>query len=142
MSGGVVRDCLGCGQPVRGLSRCPDCQRAKWRANNARRDPLSRAVYASGAYQRARREVLAGATHCATCGLPESEVGKLTAGHIRPIRERPDLATSPDGMRPQCRGCQQRDVERRKRARSLEGSTPLYPASGHHTPITAERMTD
>jgi len=114
----VKKVCGACGRAftptAKARYRCGPCQTRYYTTyNRTQRDPLARAVYASGAYQRARREVLEGATHCAWCRRPVSEVGKLTAGHLRPIRQDLDMATDPAGMAPQCRGCQEREKYRR-----------------------------
>jgi hypothetical protein len=109
----MKRDCIDrCGRLTTG-TRCDECQRADWRRRNAKRDPLSKAVYQSAAYGAARAQVLAGATHCATCGGHVSQVGKLTAGHRVPIRQAPELAASVEGLIPQCRSCQEREKWRR-----------------------------
>jgi hypothetical protein len=108
--------CLDCGRYYEGRgSRCLACQRAEWRRRNARRaGSIEMAVYASAAYRRARREVLAGAEFCAWCGGHVSVVGKLTAGHLRPIREDIAAATDPAGLAPQCRRCQELEKHRRQ----------------------------
>lgn len=116
----IVRSCVSCHRfyaPSRTArrGRCDECQRADYRRHNANRDPLARAVYASPAYQRARALVMAGATHCAWCHRPASEVGRLTAGHIRPIREDPEMAADPAGLAPSCRSCQEKEKHRRDR---------------------------
>lgn len=106
--------CSGCRRlyaPTRNSrGRCPDCQRADWRQRNHQRDPLAKAVYQSREYRAARAIVLAGATRCAWCGATGVE---LTAGHVVPISERPDLAASLDNLRPQCRSCQEKEKWRR-----------------------------
>lgn len=108
----MKRPCLTCGKPT-DASRCPEHQRADWRARNARRDPLARAVYQSPEYRAARKLVLTGATHCAWCRRPVSECGLLTAGHIRPIRDDFDMAADPAGLAPSCRSCQEKEKHRR-----------------------------
>lgn len=111
--------CLACGRlytPSRKTprGRCEPCQLASYRTyNTTRRDPVARRVYASTAYREARGLVMAGATHCAWCRRPASEVGPLTAGHIRPIRDDPDMAADPAGLAPSCRSCQEKEKHRR-----------------------------
>jgi hypothetical protein len=113
----MKRPCLGCRRlfepPEMRRGRCDPCQRADWRDRNDRRDPVATAVYSSPEYRRARADVLAGATHCAWCRRPSSEVGPLTAGHIRPIRSDPDMAADPAGLAPSCRSCQEKEKHRR-----------------------------
>lgn len=115
----MMHRCIGLGSVTctrmvpSGRSRCDEHRRADWRLRNARRDPVARAVYASGAYRRARAAVLAGATHCAWCKRPTSECGPLTAGHVRPIHVDPEMATDPAGLAPSCRSCQEREKHRR-----------------------------
>ena len=55
---------------------------------------------------------------CRDCGRP----GRLEVHHVRPIRERPDLATDPDNCLTLCAGCHlkrhrrpETDAERRWR---------------------------
>jgi 5-methylcytosine-specific restriction endonuclease McrA len=114
----VVRDCIErCGRyAAAGQSTCTPCQQARWRRKNETRDPLTAAVYQSAGYRRARADVLAGATRCATCGGHVSVVGKLTAGHVLSIRQAPELATSAANLAPQCRSCQELEKSKRRAA--------------------------
>jgi hypothetical protein len=113
----VSKVCLGCSRlfPANLIprGRCAECKRADWRARNQRRDPFATTVYRSSAYRAARAVVLAGATHCAWCKRPATEVGPLTAGHIRPIRMDPEMAADPAGLAPSCRSCQEKEKHRR-----------------------------
>ena len=62
-------------------------------------------------WQRLRADLLAHATHCATCGtwisdtLPPGHPHKATAGHIVELDQRPDLAEDPGNLRPECWRC-------------------------------------
>lgn len=107
----MKRVCLDCGALFEGRGpRCLTHRRADWRARNARRDPLATAIYRSSEYRAARALVLAGATACAWCGATGVS---LTAGHIRPIRQDPEMAADPAGLAPSCRSCQEKEKHRR-----------------------------
>jgi 5-methylcytosine-specific restriction endonuclease McrA len=115
----MLKACLGCHRVFSPAelreSRCISCRQAGWRERNNRRSPVARATYASPQYREARRLVLAGATHCAWCKRPVSEVGPLTAGHVRSIEEAPGLAADPSNLAPSCRSCQEREKQQRIR---------------------------
>lgn len=117
------RPCLGVGGRMCGAlisvtaRRCGECQRGELRRKQAARPEGEHAFYSSAAWQRLRREVLADAEACAWCGATGV---KLTAGHVEPMRQRPDLALEPSNVAPSCRSCQIR-VQRRS---SLTGGYP------------------
>jgi 5-methylcytosine-specific restriction endonuclease McrA len=112
----MMRQCLGtaagrCSRFITKGSRCPDCRRGKERERQRTRDPLPVRVYASTEWRRLARAVVDGADRCAWCGTSAALV-KLTADHIYPVRERPDLAIEPSNVVAACRGCQERRKQR------------------------------
>lgn len=102
----LKRPCLDCGTPTTG-SRCPEHTRAKYRERQRTRDPIPVQVYATAAWRRMADAVVAEADACHWCGTP-AYVAKLTADHIHPIRERPDLALEPSNVVAACLSCQNR----------------------------------
>lgn len=99
-----------------------DLAAASGLSERALRDALNRARLPRAAARARllslRAVVLAGATHCAWCRRPASEVGRLTAGHIRPIRSDLAAAVDPSGLAPQCRSCQEFEKHRRNGGRT------------------------
>lgn len=105
-----MRACLSCSRLIRSGSRCPDCQRAKWRAKEATRNPRERQLYGSATWQKLRLRVLEAAD--GRCQAPTQPDGRLcglpcdTVGHVIPLRQRPDLALEPSNLRAECRSHQ------------------------------------
>lgn len=88
--------------------RCRPCHLKRQRLRNANR-PLVDKVYNTSAWQRLRAEVLREEHRCAWCDA----VGvKLTAGHVIPMRRRPDLALERSNVHASCRSCQNRHQNR------------------------------
>lgn len=92
-------------------AKCVDCRRRP-RVSGRRCRPCARAYEQQrgsrqqrglGAeYERERRAVLAGATHCASCGQPFSATRRPTAGHVVP---RVRGGGSQGNLRPECEPC-------------------------------------
>jgi len=93
-------------------TRCEPCRRAHERRRQANRPEYERRIYSSGAWQRLRTEVLAEEDACAWCG---TTTRPLTAGHIRSLRQHPELALERDNVRASCRSCQNLHQHRRMR---------------------------
>jgi hypothetical protein len=90
-----------------GTGECRTCKRAR----DARRP--SRQQRGLGAeYDRERRQVLAGATHCARCGKPFGPDRRPTAGHVTASV---DGGGTTGNLRPECAPCNYGDGARLRR---------------------------
>jgi 5-methylcytosine-specific restriction endonuclease McrA len=103
----IRRLCLGvegrrCGN-LTTATRCDGCRRAHQRLRSASRPRYETRIYSSAAWQRLRAQVLAEERACAWCG---TTTRPLTAGHIRSLRQYPELALERDNVRASCRSCQ------------------------------------
>lgn len=88
--------------------RCRPCYLRRERIRRVNRPAVDR-IYNTFAWQRLRAVVLAEEHRCAWCGA----VGvKLTAGHVIPMRRRPDLALERSNVHASCRSCQNRAQNR------------------------------
>lgn len=110
-----ARACLSCGRLMARGSRCPECQRQKWRRKQATRDQREVRLYGSAAWARIRLEVLADADYA--CDSRVEPDGRRcwrpaeSCGHIIPLRKRPDLALSRSNLRAECRSHQRHAQE-------------------------------
>jgi hypothetical protein len=108
----VRRSCLSCGRLIPAkMSRCVECQHARWRQSNQRRPRFEVELYASAAWKRLASSVVLSADRCHWCGTSAYLV-KLTADHILTVRDRPDLAVEPSNVVASCRSCQERRKQR------------------------------
>jgi len=128
MSRTLTRPCLNCGKPVRGKTRCRDCQGTADRAKRAKRPDLD------DHHERERRRRLV-ADHRATIGdwcpgledHPAHPSADLVADHVVEVAIS-GLATGP--LRVLCRS-----ENGRRSARVLSSVLPIHPSPGER-PIT------
>jgi len=89
----LPRPCLGCGKPIQGGSRCPDCTPAR----------ASKGSAASRGYDHRWQQLSArlrrASPFCQQCGTGTD----LTADHIIPKAESPELRLEPLNVRILCR---------------------------------------
>lgn len=93
------RPCLGCGTLIGSGSRCPDC-----RLPTRRRTPQRRTIARTATDWRWRKlsqRLRKQSPSCELCGA----TGDLTAGHIIPVSEAPELAYDLCNLRVECRPC-------------------------------------
>lgn len=103
----VNRPCLDCGT-LSPNSRCEPCRLAKDNQRYARRGSTTDRGYGH-AYRQRREPVLAGATHCRTCGEEFTEDNPATAGHVNDLRDLPReqrrASAATADLMPQCATC-------------------------------------
>jgi 5-methylcytosine-specific restriction protein A len=138
MSRTLTRPCLNCGKPVRGKTRCHDCQAMVDRAKRAKRPDLA------DHHERERRRLVA--DHRAEVGdwcpgledHPAHPSADLTADHVV------EVAVSGLTMGPLRVLCRQENG--RRSARVLRATLPIHPspaerdithADGHAGPVVA-----
>lgn len=103
----VNRPCLDCGALTPG-NRCPTHQRRQDNQRYARRGTTTERGYGY-AYEQRRATVLAGATHCATCGGEFTADNPATGGHVDDLRDLPReqrrTSAATAELMPQCAAC-------------------------------------
>jgi hypothetical protein len=118
----IVRRCLGVGRvPCARLiphnqRRCPEHKLAQGRAQTAARPPVLAALYNSAAWQRLRKQAIAGGA-CHWCGA--SGV-RLVGDHLQRPEDRPDLALDPSNIVAACYSCN----NQRRRPRGVVRRAP------------------
>ncbi len=135
----TARPCIDCGEPTPG-TRCPDCQaeRARQRPRKARGHVHENPARWKALSARARRLQ----PFCLDCGSTVD----LTADHVIPVSERPDLALRIENVAVRCRRCngrkagrppsdaERREVETRLKSRRVGRRVDLTTRGG--TPST------